>query len=354
MRSRNIPIIILGGTGYVAGELIRLLAQHPGYELEAVASTSAAGEAIAATFPHLAPALGDMKFTSMDDTRALMGSKRTLGVFSALPHGESASVLADWLATAKQTGCDLKVVDLSADLRFRSAEEYKAVYGKDHTAPELLDQFVCALPDLAPEAHGDLIAHPGCFTTSVVLGVTPLLKAGLIESDVFVSSVTGSTGAGRQPRAGTHHPERHSGLWAYEPLKHRHIPEMERLVQAASGTRPEISFIPHSGPFARGIHTTILATLSKDVSDAEVLAAYEAVYRGNPFVSLRKVLPSVKDAVGTNMCFLGVRREGNKVFVASVIDNLTKGAAGGGVQWMNILFGFEPSAGLLLPGVGWT
>lgn len=350
MPNKNIPLLVLGGSGYVAGELTRLLLHHPSLDLLGVVSTSAAGEPIAATFPHLAPALGGRTFLSPAEGKALLKEKRTLGLFSALPHGEAASMLAEWIGEADVSGCQIKVVDLSADFRFPTSGAYAKVYGKPHPTPELLHRFTCALPDLAPSDSLDFVAHPGCFTTATVLASTPLMAAGLVEPNLVVSAVTGSTGAGRQPRAGTHHPERHGGLWAYEPLRHRHRAEMERLIPGS----PSVAFIPHSGPFSRGIHASVVARLRPGVGESDVKGAIENHYAHSPFVQLRDVFPSVKDVAGTNMCHLAVRAERDEVFVASAIDNLTKGAAGGGVQWMNILFGFEMERGLQIPGVGWS
>lgn len=355
MPAKHIPIVVLGGSGYVAGELVRLLVQHPHFDLRAVVSASSAGEQIAKTFPHLAPALGNQTFASNDEGKTNLRAKRTLGLFSALPHGEAASMLSDWITEAESVGCELKVVDLSSDFRFKTAEEYEAVYKKPHGAQHLLDRFVCGLPDL-PTSPGDsdYIAHPGCFTTSVTLAITPLLALGLIDPEIVVTAITGSTGAGRQPREGTHHPERHGGLWAYEPLRHRHQPEMVSLCEASSGVRPKLTFVPHSGPFARGIHASIVAKLKTTADEEAIREALTEYFSATPFLSIRETWPSVKDVVGTNMAHLALRREGDDLFVASVIDNLTKGAAGGGVQWMNSLFAFDRSEGLLLPGVGWS
>ncbi len=354
MQSKNNPVVVLGGSGYVAGELTRLLTQHPSFDLRAVVSTSAPGQSISETFPHLAPALGGKKFSSSEDAKENLRPKRTLGLFSALPHGDAATLLDEWIQAAEEVGCELKIVDLSSDFRFKTSESYQAVYGKPHPTPYLLDRFACDLPDLPVQVDSQFLAHPGCFTTSVTLGITPLMAAGLVEPSFVVSGVTGSTGAGRQPRAGTHHPERHGGMWAYEPLRHRHQPEMEMLVEQATGKSIEVAFIPHSGPFSRGIHATIVANLVDGATEAKVREALESYYQSSPFVEVRSTWPSVKDVVGTNMCHLNCRVEGGKVMVASVIDNLTKGAAGGGVQWMNHLFAFDMQTGLCLPGLGWS
>ena len=354
MANKHIPVVVLGGSGYVAGELTRLLVQHPHFDLAAIVSTSAAGEPVAKTFPHLAPALGQRAFESNAAAMELLKKKRTLGVFSALPHGDAASLLGEWMDAAHASGCELRVVDLSSDFRFRDAAQYANIYGKEHPRPDLLDQFFCALPDVLTTTPGQAVSHPGCFTTSVTLALSPLFASGWFAPEVVVSSVTGSTGSGRQPKPGTHHPERHGGLWAYEPLRHRHQPEMQFLVKDATGVTPQIAFVPHSGPFSRGIHSSLVLRLAKEVSEVEIREQLVCAYAHSSFVSVRETWPSIKDVVGTNMCHLAVRKEGDTVFVASVIDNLTKGAAGGGVQWMNRLFAYDDDCGLLLPGLGWS
>ncbi len=352
MSKKLIPTWVLGGSGYVAGELVRLLSVHPSFRIDGIASAGSVGERVGDAFPHLAGVLGDTRFRSLNEALDQAREARVLAVFSALPHGESAPALARFLDEAKG---EVKAVDLSADLRFSDAGAFERVYGQPHPAPGLLSRFVCALPDLERSMPGPALAHPGCFTTAAVLAAAPLLAEGLVEPDIVVSAVTGSTGSGRTPKAGTHHPERHSGLWAYEPLRHRHTPEMASLLAPFSGAgEPRVSFVPHSGPFARGIHATVLAELVRPVEAEEVLALFERFYGWTPFVCAGLRMPSVKEVVGTNRCQLGIAVGGGRVAVTSVIDNLVKGAAGGGIQWMNRMFELEPTEGLDLPGLGWT
>jgi len=351
MQSKTIPTIVLGGSGYVAGECLRLLLGHPTFRIDAVASSGSVGEPVASAFPHLAPAAG-LNFVSLGDALKTVEEARVMAVFSALPHGESAAVLRDLLAVAQG---DVLVVDLSADNRFRSADKYTSIYKAEHGAPEVLSQFSCVLPDLEANTPDGPIAHPGCFTTCITLATAPLLANGLIEPEIVASAVTGSTGSGRTPKAGTHHPERHGGLWAYELLTHRHAPEMRMLLAPYSnGVEPKLTFLPHSGPFARGIHATICAPLAKSVKTDEVIALINEFYKRTPFVQASTRMPNVKEVAGTNRCQLGVQVLDGQIAVTSVIDNLVKGASGGAVQWMNRLFGLEEGAGLMLPGLGWT
>jgi N-acetyl-gamma-glutamyl-phosphate reductase len=183
------------------------------------------------------------------------------------------------------------------------------------------------------------------------MAAVPLLKLGLVEPRVSVVAVTGSTGAGKTPTASTHHPARRSNLYAYNPLSHRHEPEMEALAKAASGVEAEIHFIPQAGPFARGIYATVQGRLLRPGED--VRAALASFYEGSPFVDVLAAPPRLQDVVGTNRCRMGVAVDGDHVAVFSAIDNLVKGAAGGGIQWMNRLLGFPETAGLKQPGPGW-
>ena len=348
------PAIVLGGTGYVAGELVRLLLGHPQLELVAVASDSQPGEPVAEAFPHLAVALGGMAFASQEEAAALAASLPRSAVLAAAPHGVSATLIDALLARAEAAGGRPTVVDISADYRFADPEAYARVYKHPHGAPARQAQFTCAVPEHLATAATPHVAHPGCFSTATLLATVPLLALGMIEPRVFVSAVTGSTGAGRKPVAGTHHPQRHSDLYAYSGLAHRHAPEIAALARAASGVGADIAFIPHSGPFARGIHATVQATLRRPMSSAEVTAGLRDFYGDSRFVRVLDVPPRVKDVVASNYAHLGAVADGRTVAVMSVLDNLVKGAAGGGVQWMNRLLGFDEAAGLAAPAPGWT
>jgi N-acetyl-gamma-glutamyl-phosphate reductase len=176
----------------------------------------------------------------------------------------------------------------------------------------------------------------------------------LTEAQLFVSGVTGSTGSGRVPQAGTHHPERNSNLYAYKPLSHRHAPEMAGLTNAASGRETSVHFVPHSGPFARGIHVTLQARAKSAVTDAELRDVFEKAYAASPFVEVVPATPRLKNVVASNMCHIGVATDGECVVIMSAIDNLVKGAAGGAVQWMNRLWKLPETAGLAAPAPGWT
>jgi N-acetyl-gamma-glutamyl-phosphate reductase len=348
-----IPAFVVGGSGYVAGELLRLLAGHPRLTVAAVASEGRAGTEIAEAFPHLAGRFRGERFVPLPELAARLERGGRAALFSAAPHGTSAAVVDRLLARAEEVGCALSVVDLSSDFRFADATTWEAVYGRPHGAPHRLAEFACALPEHRASESPRHVGHPGCFTTAVALAAVPLVALGLVEPGLAVSAVTGSTGAGRTPTPTTHHPERRSNLFAYQALSHRHEPEMRRLLREAAGVEPEITFVPHSGPFARGIHATLHARLVEPRPAAEVAERVAIFYAGSPFVEVTAEPPRVQDVAGSNRCRLAFAARGTNLVAFAVLDNLVKGAAGGAVQWMNRLLGLPETAGLEAAGLGW-
>jgi N-acetyl-gamma-glutamyl-phosphate reductase len=362
--SAGIPVVVLGGSGYVAGEVVRLLAAHPGFDLAAVVSESRAGEPVVAAFPHLAGTIDGLAFADFAALPALFAGapadRRRFALVSAAPHGASAALVARAIALAEGASAALSVVDLSADFRFAEAADYQAVYGHPHPAPELLARFVRALPEHSSWTPGGAdrayVAHPGCFTTAVLLAVVPLLAGGVAEARFAVTAITGSTGSGRGLSDKTHHPARRSNVAAYSPLAHRHAPEMAALAAAAAGVRPEIDFVPLSGPQARGIYASVqgrLAAPRRGAPVAEIVGELAKFYAGCPFVSVAGTPPALTDVVGTNRARLGVACAGESLAVTVAIDNLVKGAAGGAVQWLNRIYGFEETTGLAAASLGW-
>jgi N-acetyl-gamma-glutamyl-phosphate reductase len=351
----TVPAVVLGGSGYVAGELLRLLAVHPSLRPAAVLSESQGGELVESAFPHLAGCYPGLTFTrreALGDALARLDGG-PVAVFCAAPHGAAAALLDGVLAETEGVGLAAKAVDLSADFRFADPAAYEEVYGHPHGAPGRLASFACAVPEHLAETPDGHVGHPGCFTTSVLMATVPLLKLGLVEPRVSVVATTGSTGAGRTPTTTTHHPARRSNLYAYNPLRHRHEPEMRALAAAASGQEPEIHFVPLAGPFARGIYATVQARLARPLSAGAVREALASFYKDAPFVDVLPEPPRLQDVVGTNRCRLGVAADGDHLVVFSAIDNLVKGAAGGGIQWVNRLLGLPQTAGLTQPGPGW-
>lgn len=320
----KIGVAILGGSGYVAGEAYRLLSGHPIFEVAAISSSTQAGVTVGSVFPHLVGA--SKSFCSPDE---IFASGQVQAVISALPHGESESTLLGYA----QDRPALKIVDLSADLRFHPS-------------------FHCGLPELFAGDPGRLVANPGCFASCTTLAAAPLLE--LPTADLVAFGVTGSTGSGRSPKPTTHHPERHSGFWAYEPLKHRHKKEIEMMLRLDEQERNFV-FLPHSAPMSRGMHVTVATLIRESFSVSEVVGQFREFYRDCPMVHVRESgFPNVKDVVGSNYCHVGVAVENEQVAVMAVIDNLVKGAAGGGVQWLNRMFGLPDETGLTAPALGWN
>jgi N-acetyl-gamma-glutamyl-phosphate reductase common form len=352
--SSGVSTIVLGGTGYVAGELLRLLAGHAHMEVAAVLSDSQPGMRVAEAFPHLQSTYPDLQFSGLEAIETLVRRAARTALFCAAPHGIAAGLVDRLLATASAAGTRVHCVDISADFRYASAAAYEAVYQHTHGAPHRLAEFTCAVPEHLATAPTPHVAHPGCFATAALLASVPLLALSLTESRLFVTGITGSTGSGRKPVDGTHHPQRHSDLFAYNALSHRHTPEITACAKAATGVDAEYNFVPHSGPFARGIHLTVQATLRKPQSAAAVRAAIADFYKDSPFVRVGTAMPHVKDVATSNYAQLSAVTNGTTLAVMAAIDNLNKGAAGGAVQWMNRLLGFPQDTGLTSPAPGWT
>ena len=348
------PALVLGGTGYVAGELLRLIAGHPEFKLAAAISDSQPGERIAKSFGHLAAVYPQTTFASIGTASMILTEAKRVALFSAAPHGASAALIDRLLASAAAARCDLRVVDISADFRHADADVYQKIYGHPHGAPGRLKEFTCAVPEHLPKLKTPHVAHPGCFATAALLASVPLLALDLAEPQIFISAITGSTGSGRKPTDGTHHPTRHSDLYAYNALNHRHTPEIQSCAKAASGVDAEFAFVPHSGPFARGIHATVQARTKRPVTTEAVLAMLRDFYLDQPFVRVLEQPPRLKEIVASNYAQLSAVASGSSVVVMSVVDNLNKGAAGGAVQWMNRMMGFDETAGLTAPAAGWT
>jgi len=351
---RSIPAVVLGGTGYVAGELLRLIAGHPNFSLAGIMSDSRPGEPVAQAFAHLATAFPEERFKSQAQIEAIIEREDSTAIFSAAPHGAAAALIDALLIKSEAASRQPRVVDISADFRFRSAAAYEAVYKHAHGAPGRLQAFSCALPEHLREIVTPHVAHPGCFATATLLACVPMLAMGLTRPELFVAAVTGSTGSGRKPSDGTHHPLRHGDLYAYSALAHRHAPEIKSCALAATGIEAQVALVPHSGPFARGIHATVQATLRKPRDSAQILGALREYYAGSPFVHVSDAPPRVKDVASSNYARLCAVSDGRSVAVMCAIDNLNKGAAGGAVQWMNRLYGLPETAGLTAPAPGWT
>ena len=350
--AKPIPTVVLGGSGYVAGEFLRLLHAHPKLALGGVVSSSQAGEPVAKVFNHLAPAFPTETFVSLDAVIGRLGTAPKWLVLSAAPHGAAAGLIDKLLTAGASAGVEVVVVDASADFRFQDADAYAAVYGHAHETPARLPEFTCAVPEQLAIIDTPHAAHPGCFATTMLLPIVPLVALGVAD-EFFVSAVTGSTGAGRTPRDTTHHPLRQSNMFAYQALKHRHDPEVRSLIKAATGRDVALNFVPHSGPFARGIHATVFVKPKQRMTGSQVNDALREYYRGSAFVRVDAEPPKMKDIVATNYAAMHAVVNGDTIVVFSVTDNLLKGAAGGSMQWANRLLGLPETMGLTAPAAGW-
>jgi N-acetyl-gamma-glutamyl-phosphate reductase len=265
-------------------------------------------------------------------------------VFCCLPHGASAAAVAELLPRGK------KVVDLSADYRLHNAIEYKKWYGIEHADPQRLGKAVYGLPELYRERikSAQLVANPGCYPTSAILALTPLLKAGAISTDgIIIDSKSGVSGAGREPKPHLHYPECNESVSAYGVGTHRHMPEIDQVLSDAATKQVRVVFTPHLMPMDRGILTTAYAQPTKDSDDESLLATLHEFYVNEPFVRVSPALPTTKQVANTNYCDITVRNVRGRVVVISAIDNLVKGASGAAVQNFNLMHGFDETTALL-------
>ncbi|ABQ25257.1 N-acetyl-gamma-glutamyl-phosphate reductase [Geotalea uraniireducens] len=338
-----LKVAIVGASGYTGVELLRLLHCHPEVAITCVTSEQSAGKAISEVFPTLRSRY-NLVLENLEPVRI---ADRADFIFTALPHKAAMEVVPTFLKLGK------RVVDLSADYRLRDAKEYEAWY-EPHMNPTLLEQSVYGLPELRREkiAGADLVANPGCYPTSVILGLAPLLKKKLIDpATIIADSKSGVSGAGRSAKVDNLYCEVNDGFKAYGVGgAHRHIPEIEQELSLLAGKQLKISFTPHLVPMDRGILSTIYATPTGAVSSAELLELYRAYYQGEAFVRIlpEGSFPSTSHVRGSNFCDIGlaVDNRTGRVVVVSAIDNLIKGASGQAVQNMNIMNGFPENLGL--------
>jgi N-acetyl-gamma-glutamyl-phosphate reductase len=341
----GLRVAVVGGAGYAGGELLRLLLQHPSVAECVATSRSQAGKPIAEVHPSLAP-LTDMRFSGA--TAAEVARGRDV-VFLALEHGES-SRLIDGIVEA---GPGL-IVDLAADFRIAAPRLYEQYYGP-HPSPESVGRFTYGLADVLGESlrGASAIAAPGCFATAAQLALYPIAPLGAgITPTLF--AVTGSSGAGVQPKPTTHHPARAHNLFAYSVLSHRHEAEILGAWRAWTA-RPDAKarLMVHAGPFVRGIHLTLHAWLGAAGPGGDIAAMYRAAYAGRSFVRVTDRPPELTHAVGTNYALIhaAVSEDGTELQVMVALDNLIKGAGGQAIQAMNLALGLPEAAGLEAVGM---
>lgn len=345
--STQLKVAIVGASGYSGEELVRLLARHPRVDLVCVTSRSLAGTPVVDVMPKFRGLLKpELKFDASD--AAALGAREDIDlVFLALPHGVAAEYAVPLVAAGK------KVIDLSADFRLNSAENYQAYYGQPHPSAELLAQARYVIPEIAPAGwqSAPMIAAPGCYPTSIITPLYPLLKAGIVSTDgIVVCSSSGVSGAGKKVAADYLYAERAESAKAYSVPRHRHLSEIEEQLGDAAGSEVILQFIPHLSPMRRGIVSTISAPAK--VADIKALyAVWEKQFAGRPFVGVLPsgTTPDSAHTVGTNRVDISAvydPRTG-RFIITSAEDNLLKGASGQAVQIMNLWFGFDETDGLL-------
>lgn len=323
-----IKVGIIGGSGYTAGELIRILMFHPNATLDFVYSTTNAGKPLSIAHHDL---MGDIEMNFTDQVNPNVNV-----VFLCLGHGKSKAFLEQ-----NQFSKDTKIIDLGNDFRLTKDAEFD---GK---------QFVYGLPELNKEAikSANYIANPGCFATAIQLALLPLAKNGLLNEDVHINATTGSTGAGVSPSETTHFSWRNNNMSHYKAFEHQHLGEINQSIQQLQAGYPnELLFVPNRGDFARGIFATLYTNIEESLED--IVAKYEAYYADQPFVTVTTTNINMKQVVQTNKCIISLMKKGNRLLITSIIDNLTKGASGQAIQNMNLLFGLDETTGLHLKPCG--
>lgn len=337
----KIKVGIIGATGYAGVELIRILLNHPNAVLAALGSVSFEGKAISQVYPAFR---GICELPCVDNASVIEASDV---IFAAVPHGLSQELAAQCHEKNKV------FIDIGADFRLEKEADYKEWYGLDYIHPELHAACVYGLPELfRADIRGKrLIANPGCYPTSIGLGLYPAVKAGLISPDgIIIDSKSGTTGAGRGLSQTTHFAECNESFAPYKVAAHRHTPEIEQTLARAAGRAVKVTFVPHLLPINRGIISSMYANLNADVTAEQVRTAYEAFYKDEKFVRLLPdgAVANLKYVKHTNYCdiSLHIDTRTGRLIVVSCIDNMVKGAAGQAIQNMNLVFGLQEDTGL--------
>jgi N-acetyl-gamma-glutamyl-phosphate reductase len=326
---------VAGANGYAGMTVVNLLARHPEVELAQLTSRSFAGKPYTSVFPLLEL---NGEFLAEPEPAGLDV------VFSCLPHNVGAAKASAWLAAGA------KVVDMSADFRLKDPGQYPTWYRQEHPAKGLLAKAVFGLPELHEHelAGAELVAVPGCYSTTAILALAPAVASGLVGSDIVVDAKSGVSGSGRSPSMGVHFSEVNESLGAYAIEGHRHLPEVNQELSALGGdSKLRITFVPHLAPMTRGILATCYFDLKGSL--AQLQDAYREFYAGQPFTRVVAQSPPTKLASHSNLCLVNVAAQGDKAVVTAALDNLIKGASGQGVECFNIAFGFDRKTALEAP-----
>jgi N-acetyl-gamma-glutamyl-phosphate reductase len=335
-----IRVAILGASGYSALELIKLLLRHPQAQITSLTTRQSDARHVGEVHPSLAGRL-DLRLENISPPQI---SERTDAVFCCLPHGASAAAVVELLPSGK------KIIDLSADYRLNDAAAYKSWYGVDHPDGARMAATVYGLPELYRERikTAQLVANPGCYPTSAILALAPLLKAGAISREgIVVDSKSGVSGGGREPKPTFHFPECNESVAAYGVGTHRHMPEIDQVLSDAAGGTVEVVFTPHLIPMDRGILSTCYGQAARDLTTNVVMSILREYYANEPFVRVLDSLPATKHVAHTNYCDITARLVRGRVVLVSAIDNLIKGASGAAVQNFNLMHGLPETTALV-------
>ncbi len=336
---KNIGII--GGTGYTGGELARILSLHPDVKIVAMTSRQNAGQKVSSLQPNL------KGYTDIEFTESIPESADLDLVFVATPHGAAMKVVPGLIERG------IKAIDLSGDYRLHDMPLYEKWYGHQHTDPDNLEKAVYGLPEFYRDSisKADLVANPGCYATSAILPLAPLMRSGLVEGTVFVDGKSGTSGAGMNPSSRLHHPTCGESVIPYSVGMHRHTPEIETVVGDISGKETDVLFVPHLVPIVRGIISACYIRLSEEADQEKLDSIYRKAYEGEFFVDYVKE-PSIRAVVASNHAQVASHADGGSAVAFGVLDNLVKGASGQAVQCMNLMLGLEEKEGLKAPGLG--
>jgi len=345
-------VSIMGGSGYVGGELLRLLFAHPECELQIVTSRKYAGEPLYRTHPNLR-GITSLRFQK-EDLESVAAKSEI--VFTALPHGKSLEVVP------KLLDYGVKVIDLAADFRLKDAANYKEYYALEHTRADLLESSVYGLPELhrAQIKDANLVSVPGCMATAAILSLTPAIRNGWVDTErIIIDAKIGSSGAGVNPTIASHHSERAGGVRPYMVAGHRHTAEVDQELSSIANKTVHVGFTPHAVNMIRGILSTAHTFMLQTLEPRSVFKGFRAEYENEPFVRLISDkkglygLPNPKLTLGTNYCDIGfeIDPHSRRLIIFSAIDNLTKGAAGEAVQCFNIMTNHDEKTGLSMLGI---
>jgi N-acetyl-gamma-glutamyl-phosphate/LysW-gamma-L-alpha-aminoadipyl-6-phosphate reductase len=341
---------VLAASGYIGGELLRLLLQHPEVELAVATSRKYAGEYVFRVHPNLR-GITELKFTALDKSKLTDLDV----VFAALPHGESVKIVPELADSG------LRVVDLSADFRLADKTQYPTWYGYEHPRPDLLEKFILSIPEINRDKvkGARLVSSPGCMAITTILGLAPLLKEkslGIDRAHIVVDAKIGSSGAGGKPSLSTHFSERYNVVRPYKPAGHRHSAEIEQVLASMAGEQVKVSMSAHAVNMVRGILSTSHMFTGNPLKPIDIWKAYRTMYSESFFVRLVRDkqgpfrLPDPKLVIGSNFCDVGfeIEERTGRIVALSATDNLIKGAAGNAVQSMNLMLGFDEKEGIAM------